>query len=67
MENSFSSRLRHAWNAFVNNRDPTFYYKKDVGASYSYRPDRLRLTRGNERSMFTAVINRIATDVESFP
>ena len=61
MEMSFSSRLKKAWNAFKN-RDPTFNYQ---GAGYSYRPDRPRLTRGNERSIVTSVYNRIALDVSS--
>lgn len=61
MENTIGSRLKHAWNAFVNNRDPTVTYR-DVGAGYAYRPDRPRLTRGNERSIVTSVYNRIALD-----
>lgn len=56
-----TDRLQHAWNAFMN-RDPTFNYR-DVGASYSSRPDRPRFTRGNERSIVTSVYNRIALDV----
>lgn len=60
MENTLGSRLKHAWNAFVNNRDPTVSYR-DIGG-YSYRPDRPRLTRGNERSIVTSVYNRIALD-----
>jgi len=63
MENSFTSRLKHAWNAFFN-KDPTDYYK-NVGISYTYRPDRPRLTRGNERSIVTSVYNRIALDASS--
>lgn len=61
MEFSFSSRLKHAWNAFVGNKDPTSY--QDYGYSYFYRPDRPRFTRGNERSIVTSVYNRIALDV----
>lgn len=61
MEYSISSRFKRAWNAFLN-RDPTKYYR-DTGASYSSRPDRIRLTRGNERSIITSVFNRIALDV----
>lgn len=57
-------RVRHGWNAFVNNRDPTIQYR-DLGVSYSYRPDRPRLTRGNERSILTAICNRIALDVSA--
>ena len=61
MELNVGSRLKHAWNAFLN-RDPTVVYR-DIGSGYSYHPDRLRLTRGNERSIVTSVYNRIALDV----
>lgn len=54
----FTDRLKHAWDAF-RNRDPTSY---DYGLSYSYRPDRIRFTRGNDRSILTSVLNRIAMD-----
>ena len=63
MEHSFGSRLKHAWNAFLN-RDPTPRYS-GASAGYFYRPDRARFTRGNERSLVTAVFNRIALDVAS--
>lgn len=61
MDLSFGSRLKHAWDAFTN-KDPTRHYT-NLGSSYSYRPDRPRLTRGNERSIITSVFNRIALDV----
>lgn len=61
MELSFSSRLKHAFNAFMN-RDPTVDYR-DTGPGYSTRPDRTRLTKGNERSIVTSIYNRIAIDV----
>ena len=57
----FLDRLQHGWNAFMN-KDPTNSFR-DVGYGYSYRPDRPRLTRGNERSIATSVYNRIALDV----
>lgn len=60
MEFSFGTRLKHAWNVFLN-RSPTNY--NYIGPSYFYRPDRVRLSRGNERSIITAVYNRIAMDV----
>lgn len=60
MEVTFGSRLKHAWNTFLN-KDPTNYYR-NVGVGYSYRPDRPRLTRGNERSIVTSVYNRVAMD-----
>lgn len=59
---SFLDRLQHGWNAFLNNRDPT-YYNRNLGSGYSYRPDRARLTRGNERSIVTSIYNRMALDV----
>ena len=57
-------RIKNGWNAFVNNRDPTFY-EPDSGQGYYYRPDRVRFTRGNERSIVTSLYNRIALDVSS--
>lgn len=64
---SFGKRLQHAWNAFRNNRDPTEADVRAVVAGYatSNRPDRPRLTRGNERSIITAIYNRIAVDAAS--
>ena len=56
--------LQHAWNSFTN-RDPTDYYRKDLGMSYSVKPDRVRFTGGNERSIVTSVYNRIALDAAS--
>ena len=52
-------RLQHAWNAFKN-RDPTVIY--DTGPGYYRRPDRIRLSHGNDRSIVTSVFNRIAMD-----
>lgn len=63
MELNFGSRLKHAFNAFMN-RDPT-YNHRDTGYGYSYRPDRPVFTRGNERSIVTSVYNRIALDTAS--
>ena len=64
METNFGSRLKHAWNAFMN-RDPTSYYTNAGGNYYVHRPDRIRLTRGNERSIVTSIYNRIGLDVAS--
>lgn len=57
---TLSDRLQHAWNAFMN-KDPTRNYR-DYGIAYSNRPDRVRFTRGNERTIVTSVYNRIAID-----
>ena len=63
MELNIGARLKHAWNAFTN-RDPT-YYQRSLGAGYSVRPDRPRLSRGNEKSIVTSIFNRIALDVSA--
>ena len=63
MELSIGSRLKHAWNVLVNNRDPTIYKHSESG--YFYRPDRPRFTRGKERSIMASIANRIATDAAS--
>lgn len=63
MEQSFGSRLKHAWNLLVNNRDPTYRHWEPSYGGYYYRPDRVRFSRGNEKSIVTAVYNRVALDV----
>lgn len=62
MEMNIGSRLKHAWNAFLN-RDPpgSRYYR----GGYSYRPDRMRFSRGSERTIINAIYNRIALDAAS--
>lgn len=57
---SFGERLRHSWNAFLN---PAQTFRYDYGRSSYVDPSRVRLTTGNEKSIVTAVYNRIALDV----
>lgn len=61
---AIGSRLQHAWNAFFN-KDPTYDISNTIttNGGYAFRPDRVKLTRGNEKSVVTAVFNRIALDV----
>lgn len=61
MPETIFTRIRKGWNAFMS-RDPTLEYS-DPGIGYNYRPDRVRLTRGNEKSIATSVYNRISLDV----
>lgn len=61
---SFIDRVRRAWNVFKN-KDPTHRWSDGIG--YSYRPDRMRYTRGNERSIVTSVYNRISVDAAKNP
>lgn len=59
----FINRLQHGWNAFMN-KDPTENYYFD-GITYSYRPDRVRFSGGNEKTIVTSIYNRIAMDAAS--
>lgn len=61
---SLVNRLKYSWNAFLN-RDPTINGYREYGSGSYHRPDRVRLTRGNERSIITSVFNRIALDVSA--
>lgn len=63
MEMTVATRLKHAWNTFMN-RD-SYVSRMSIGPSYGYRPDRPLFSRGNERSIITSVYNRIALDVSS--
>lgn len=65
MELSFGSRLMHAFNVFRGREPTSKQYYQDIGPSYSHRPDRTQIIRGNERSTVTAILNRIALDVSS--
>jgi Phage portal protein len=64
----FKDRLSHAWNAFVNmDRGQEAQRTFDYGVSYGGRPDRVRLTTTNERSIITSVLTRMAVDAASIP
>ena len=63
---SLGQRLAHAWNAFRSKTDPFENVNPlTVGYSSANRPDRVRLTRGNERSIVTAAYTRIAVDISN--
>ena len=57
------NRLQHGWNAFMN-RSPTPDYQPGE-VTYSYRPDRIRFSGGNEKTIVTSIYNRIAIDAAS--
>ena len=61
----FLDRLAHAWNAFKQIEEPNTYRAPNyfnLGYSTTQRPDRMYFSKGNERSIITAVYNRIAID-----
>ena len=57
--------LAHAFNAFKQLEEPNNYRAPtyvNLGYSSTSRPDRMYFTRGNERSIVTAIYNRLALD-----
>ena len=63
MQYSIGERLKHAWNVFKS-RDPTQYVKDYIGGGSEYRPDlnRRYYRDSGDRSIVTAIKNRIAVD-----
>lgn len=63
-----TQRIRSGWNAFIS-RDPTStsipLSEEMSGFGYSSRPDRVRYTKGNQRSIVASIYNRISVDVAS--
>ncbi len=60
-------RFKNAWNAFINvnknnQNTPTYI---NLGYSSSSRPDKPYVSDSNERSIITAICNRIAIDASS--
>ncbi len=62
---SVNDRIRHAWNAFTTNKDPTERYRTNQGAPTSYRPDRQRYYVGSEKSIVISIYNQLALDVSA--
>lgn len=62
MADTIGSRIKRAWNAFVNNRDPTVHYYEAQSISYWGMPGRRRAVAGKERTIINAIYNRIAMD-----
>lgn len=54
------TRIKNAWNAFMNKDPTTTFYR--TGPASSYRPDRVRLSRGADRSIINSIYNRFASD-----
>lgn len=62
-DNNISSRLKNAWNAFMNRDPPVGRYVTYGGSSYN--PYRARLSRGNEKSFIAPIFTKIAMDCAS--
>ena len=60
---SLSTRIKSAWNIFLDREEDLTYDFKAPGNTTYYHPDRPRLSRGNDRTIVTAIYNRIAVDV----
>lgn len=59
------TRIKNAWNAFLHQDIAQEYWSDSDDYSYSYRPDRLRLLNGSDKSIITSIYNRIAVDASS--
>ena len=64
MEINFSSRVKRAWNAFLN-RDPPQHSNYTYYGGYSYRPFYERRGSAVDHTIVTAIMNRIAVDASS--
>ena len=64
MENTFATRLRHAWNIFMD-KDDNLLYPNFSQVSYSSRPDKPMLSFVNKKNIVAALYNRLALDVAS--
>lgn len=58
-----TDRFKNGWNAFVNNKDPSYVLDEDMYYGSFQRPDRVYLTSGIDRTIINAIYNRIALDV----
>lgn len=66
MADSWTSRLKKAWDVFRNNeKEDASYNIWDIGPSFSRRPDRHPLGYRNERTIINAILNRISLDAAS--
>lgn len=60
---TFGSKLKHAWNAFLDQEPQTRSRSYDRGTISTGRPDRVRLTVSNERSIISSIYTRLSIDV----
>ena len=64
MEINIGSRVKRAWNAFLN-RDPPSDKNYSYYGGYSYRPFYDRKGRAIDKTIITAILSRIAVDASS--
>lgn len=64
MEINIGSRVKRAWNAFLN-RDPPSDRNYSYYGGYSYRPFYDRKGRAIDKTIITAILSRIAVDASS--
>ena len=64
MEVNIGTRIKSAWNAFLNRDPPKFDYSYN-GGGYSFRPYYQRLGITTDRTIVSAVYNRISVDASS--
>ena len=62
---ALKDRFQKAWNAFFYKERTEDRTYQDYGIQTYYRPDRPKFVRGSEKTIITAIFNRIALDVAS--
>lgn len=58
-------RLKHAWNAFLNIDSDTQLVSYGSAVHYGGRPDRIRFSVSNERSIISSIYTRLSVDIAS--
>jgi Phage portal protein len=59
------ARLKHMWNAFIDQDEKYRIHSYDLGASYGIKPDRTRMYISNERSIISSIYTRVSIDVSA--
>lgn len=62
---SVRSRIKHAWNAFLNLNDSASEGAWGVGPGSGARPDRIRMRLSSERSIISSIYTRLSIDFAS--
>lgn len=58
-----TDRIKHAWNAFLNQDPETRIESYSSAISYGGRPDRIRYSVTNERSIISSIYTRLSVDI----
>ena len=60
---TIGDRIKHAWNAFLNQEEEQRLDLYSNSVSYGGRPDRIRFSIPNERSIISSIYTRLSVDI----